>query len=422
MTHSLQPARSGMRVSILLFLLPKLVRLLTLAACLSSIAEGATVRRIPELTTLMYLVNRSDSINSFELHAPEISVIAPQVFTMDEQGFVEGEVPSPVLDIARRHHVAVMPLVTNRHFNQPLMHTVLDSPVARARAIRYLLYYALRDGYIGFQFDYENIHYTYRDKFTTFFQEAARCFHRHGLLLSAAVVGKYSDEPDAPAPGGYENWSGVYDYRALGRSADFLSVMAYPQHAGFSDPGPLAGVPWVRQIADFSTGKLARRKVSLGIPLYGVEWDAVIPPLPTSVNQTQTSASASAKKWNVHSTAYSDILARLPAESPSWDTDNQAHHFVLNRNGSLTEIWYEDADSLRPKLELASRERFIGVSGWVLGREDPRLWSLLAREYRVRHPRCRLITGSFDRRARAAARRLEGSSYTLARRSKSRLS
>jgi spore germination protein YaaH len=28
----------------------------------------------------------------------------------------------------------------------------------------------LRDGYQGFQFDYENIHYTYREKFTRFFQ------------------------------------------------------------------------------------------------------------------------------------------------------------------------------------------------------------------------------------------------------------
>lgn len=358
----------------------------------------------------MYLVNRPDSINSFELHAPQISIIAPQVFTMDVDGFVQGEVPPAVLEIARRHHVAVMPLVTNRGFKQPMMHTVLDSPVARARAIRYLLYYALRDGYVGFQFDYENILYTYRDKFTTFFREAARCFHRHGLLLSAAVVGKYSDEPNAPAPGGYENWSGVYDYGALGRSADFLSVMAYPQHAGFSDPGPLAGVPWVVQIADFSIGKLARRKISLGIPLYGVQWDAT-PATLTSVNQTQDSQSASAKKWTTHSTAYSDLASILSAESPLWDSNNHAHHFVLNRNGSISEIWYEDVDSLRPKLELALRERFIGVSGWVLGREDPQFWSLLARDYHVRHPRCPLVTGYFDQRARAAARKLERDKY-----------
>jgi hypothetical protein len=40
------------------------------------------------------------------------------------------------------------------------MHTVLDAPESRASAIRYLVYYALRDGYLGFHFDFENIHYT----------------------------------------------------------------------------------------------------------------------------------------------------------------------------------------------------------------------------------------------------------------------
>ena len=390
-------------------------RLLAFTALSCLLGRGAGAQSTPPLNILMYLVNRPDSISAFEAHASQISIIAPQVFTMDEQGFVKGEIPPQVLDIARRHHVAVMPLVTNRSFNQPLMHTVLDTPAARARAIRYLLYYALRDGYIGFQFDYENIHYTYRDKFTAFFQEAAQSFHRYGLLLSAAVVGKYSDARNAPAPGGYDNWSGVYDYNALARSADFLSIMAYPQHAGFSDPGPLAGVPWVKQIADFAIGQMVRRKISLGIPMYGIQWIIIPSATPAPVSETQSGQIALARKWSAHSTAYSDIPPLLAAGPPLWDSENQAHHLLLNGSGPLTEIWYEDAESLRPKLELASRERFQGVSGWVLGREDPRFWSVLASDYRVRHPRSRLLAGPFDRRARAAAHKLQEGKYSSPR-------
>ncbi len=219
---------------------------LTTASCPRA---DASRHRTPALTTLMYLVNRPPSIASFDAHASQISIIAPQVFSMDSEGFVAGEVPPAVMGIAARRHIAIMPLVTNRGFNQELMHTVLDNAPARARAIRYLLYYALRDGYIAFQFEYENIHYTYRDKFTDFVCQAARSFHQYGLLLSVAVVGKYSDDRNSESPGGYDNWSGVYDYGALGRVADFLSIMAYPEHAGFSDPGPLAGLPWVQQIS-----------------------------------------------------------------------------------------------------------------------------------------------------------------------------
>src|SRR5262245_18586375 len=118
----------------------------------SAICHSATTTK-PAITTLIYLVNRPDCITSFRAHADKISIIAPQTFYMDAQGFVSGEVPPEVLRIAQGHRVAVTPLVTNRGFNQPLMHTLLDTEQSRAPAIRYLEYYALRDGYLGFQFD-----------------------------------------------------------------------------------------------------------------------------------------------------------------------------------------------------------------------------------------------------------------------------
>jgi hypothetical protein len=66
-------------------------------------------------------VNRPVSIASFRAHAAKISIIAPQTFSMDAQGFVAGEVPTEVMQIAAENHVAVTPLVLNRGFNQPLI-------------------------------------------------------------------------------------------------------------------------------------------------------------------------------------------------------------------------------------------------------------------------------------------------------------
>jgi len=225
------------------------------------------------LLLLIYLVNRPDSIESFRQHAEKISIIAPQTFYMDAQGFVQGEVPPAVLEIAREKRVAVMPLVVNRRFDQPLMHTVLDTPESRARAIRYLVYYAVRDGYLGFQFDYENIHHTYRDRFTAFFREAAREFRKHRLQLSIAVVGRQNDTRNDNSPGGWDNWSGVYDYREIGKVADFVSIMAYAEHGATAAPGPVAGLPWVKRIAEYSASAMPARKISLGVPFYGMRWD-----------------------------------------------------------------------------------------------------------------------------------------------------
>jgi spore germination protein YaaH len=369
--------------------------------------KAARAPQPPRLSTLMYLVNRPDSIASFRAHARQISIIAPQVFTMDAEGFIGGEVPTEVLEIARQNNVAVMPLVTNRGFNQQLMHTVLDSADSRARAIRYLLYFALRDGYLGLQFDYENIHYTYQERFSTFFREAAQEFHRHGMLLSIAVVGKYADDRNALAPGGYDNWSGVYDYRALARHADFVSVMAYPQHGGFSGPGPLAGLPWVTKVVDYSADRLGAQKVSLGVPLYGFKWTELKPtdPQPTAAFIQDAADPAAVKKWRAVSQKFPDWQPLVAQNAPEWDAIEQAPRLRASENGASVELWWEDARSLGAKLQLAAERKLAGVSGWVLGAEDPAFWEAVG-QYRIARPRSLLKSGAPERRAKQAARQL----------------
>jgi spore germination protein YaaH len=354
------------------------------------VAAAASAAPKPAITTLMYLVNRPDSIASFRAHAEKISIVAPQTFYMDAQGFVQGEVPAEVLRIATEKHVAVTPLVVNRGFNQPLMHTVLDTPVSRARAIRYLLYYALRDGYSGFQFDYENIHYTYRDKFTLFFREAAREFHHHKLQLSAAVVGRQNDTRNSRSPGGYDNWSGVYDYGEMGKHADFISLMAYAEHGATADPGPVAGLPWVRRISEYSATTMPAAKISLGVPFYAMRWDAADPPA----------------KWRGRSARFSDAAAVTGAQAV-WDETENAPHLSFDSNGRRTELWFENARSLQAKMKLAREMGFQGISAWVLGQEDPAFWESLD-EWQVSHPQSGLLSGTLEERSKKAARALKG--------------
>jgi spore germination protein YaaH len=344
------------------------------------------------LLLLIYLVNRPDSIESFRRHAEKISIIAPQTFYMDGQGFIQGEVPPAVLEIAKQNRVAVHPLVVNRGFNQPNMHTLLDTPQSRARAIRYLLYYALRDGYTGFQFDYENIHYTYRDRFTAFFREAAREFHKRNLQLSIAVVGRQTDSRNDKSPGGWDNWSGVYDYPAIGKLADFVSIMAYAEHGPTAQPGPVAGLPWVRRIADYSASTIPAGKISLGIPFYGTRWDT-----------------GSDGQRRGRSARYRDIPAGAELQ---WDEAGQSPHANFEANGVQTELWVENARSLKTKLDLARSMHFQGVSAWAGGQEDPAFWDMLD-AFRIAHPRHTLAGGSLDGRSKSAASRIRGSARRI---------
>jgi spore germination protein YaaH len=345
------------------------------------------------LVLLVYLVNRPAAIDDFRLHADRVSIIAPQTFSMDAQGFILGEVPPEVMRIAREKRVAVVPLVTNRGFNQPLMHTVLDSSESRARAIRYLIYYALRDGFRGFQFDYEDIHYSYRDKFSTFFREAAREFHRNRLELSIAVVGRYDDTRNSNSPGGYDNWSGVYDYADIGKHADFVSVMAYAEHGATADPGPVAGLPWVTRISEYSARTIGARKVSLGVPFYGMRWEAADPTVPPG------------RKWRGRSARYPEAAEEMKRSELRWDETEASPHLSFDTNGRETELWFENVRSLQAKLALARRMRFHGISAWVMGQEDPGFWDSLDPK-QIAHLRAPAPPAPFDQRSKSAAARI----------------
>ena len=47
------------------------------------------------------------------------------------------------------------------------------------------------------------------------------------------------------------------------------------------------------------------------------------------------------------------------------------------RGGTFEWIFYEDARSFRAKLDLVGKHRLRGFSVWVLGEEDPAIWSQL---------------------------------------------
>ncbi len=321
------------------------------------LSTEALARDHPHKTVLIYYVNQPDALDSFRNHARDITIIAPQIYEMDEYGTVFETLNQEMIQIAKEHRVQVMPLVINARFNQPAMHTVLDDPKRSARAIRYLLFYCRKNKYYGFQFDYENISYTYRDKFTAFFKAAASEFHRHGYKLSVAVVGRSSDDPADYSAEGWQNWSGVYDYPKLGRYADFVSVMGYPQHSKAGEAGPLAGYAWVQKIIDYTLGVIPPRKISLGVPLYYTRWSP-------SGGMSGGYAELAEKRSNNQA-------------QENWSETDKSPWLEYTENGVRHVAWFENARSFGYKLRLLKAHHLAGFSAWRIGQEDPAIWDEL---------------------------------------------
>ncbi|MBI4391285.1 MAG: hypothetical protein HY575_05320 [candidate division NC10 bacterium] len=325
---------------------------------LATWAFAAVLAASPPGERLFYAVDDAAGVASLLAHGAAVDVLAPQVLTLEEDGGVTGAVPPALAAAARQRCLPLVPLVVNGGFRSDPILAVLGSPERQARAIADLTARATAEGWAGVQFDFERIPAAARHRYTGFVRAAAAAFRSAGLSLSVAVVAQRGEEPEAYPPGFWEEWAGVYDYAALGQAADFLSLMTYDQHTRLTGPGPVAGLPWVEEVLAFALARVPPERLSLGIPLYYRAWRSKGGPGYGGFREAQ---------------ALRDLLG----VSARWDPVQRSPLFVGAADATVTTVWYEDARSVGERLALVRRHALRGFSAWVLGQEDPALWTLL---------------------------------------------
>ncbi|MFN2636487.1 MAG: hypothetical protein ABR585_05645, partial [Gemmatimonadaceae bacterium] len=179
--------------------------------------------RAQALERLFYYVDREDSYRSLVQNIDQITVLGPQVYTVDSLGIVFGELDSRVIALAKAHRVKLMPLVVNENFNQPALRKLLADTAARGRATRSLLELCQRNGYWGIQFDIEAVNIQDRDLLSAWYRETASALHRGGFKLSIAVVHRTEETAGETAYHRFlqDSWRAGYDLAALASAGDF---------------------------------------------------------------------------------------------------------------------------------------------------------------------------------------------------------
>jgi spore germination protein YaaH len=204
--------------------------------------------------SLFYLTSDPAGIASFLQHASKIDILVPTWYNVDPAGAVSGGPNAQVMDAAKRFHVPVMPIIVNPGFNQDNFHKLVTDSAARRKMIAAIAAESRKQGYIGFQFDFENIIETDRDALTVFVTEGAQAMHQAGLQLSIATV------PNAPGYAGeggfskwiFTNWRAAYDLKGIGAAVDLLCLMTYDEHTRYTPPGPVAGHQWTVANLDYA--------------------------------------------------------------------------------------------------------------------------------------------------------------------------
>jgi len=308
----------------------------------------------------MSQLREKEGIISLKNNSEKIDIIAPQFYAVSAKLGLTGGLSSELKKTIRQaqlknKNLKVMPLVANAGFKQSIIHSLLVSPKQQDAIINGLVYLAKKNSYIGWQFDFENISYLDKDLFSAFVEKTAKALHKNNLILSVAVVSRSVDYEDTDA---FKNWGGVFDYARLAKAVDFISLMTY------DDPesvGPVASLPFINKVLNYVKDKIPSEKLSLGIPLYYWGW------------------STEPFKKITTSGTYSRLLGIISnfSHSINFDASLGAACLTYNWQNKQYQLWYQDKQGFESRTDIIKQNNFRGFSAWVLGVEDPEIWTAL---------------------------------------------
>jgi spore germination protein YaaH len=321
---------------------------------------------------LFYLIDTPSSLKSFSDHADKIDLLVPAWYNVDGNGLVWGSPNSDVLMTAAAHHVPVMPIVAL--MVQLDLHKLFTTPAARTAFITSLVSECKKNNYSGFQIDFENVNWTDADLLSNLVADTAAALHKAGLQLSIATVPNGPGSPGASpfAHWLYANWRGGYDLKALAQSVDLICLMTYDQNTRWTEPGPVAGYPWMLRNLDYALQFVPKEKLSLGIPIYGYHWFVGEPNKPEPGKEEKPNPLAEyigQPEVEQYEAAYHPHV--------EWDADDRVSWFYFYRDDEREWVFYTDKRGFQERLNLVRDRGLQGFCSWALGPEDPEIWSLL---------------------------------------------
>jgi peptidoglycan-N-acetylglucosamine deacetylase len=306
-----------------------------------------------------FFVNWDDtSFTSFKQNLGRIDVLVPEwLHLADDQGNLVENNPTrrqEVLDVIklRRPDLRVLPLLNNFNpesldWQSARIGAMLANPAARAHTIAGVTAFVERHGFSGVNVDFEAIPHNRQPLLVNFMCELKSAFAARGWTLSESVP--LDDQ--------------AFDYKALGHCTDRLVLMAYDEHSGESDAGPVASENW------FSDG-VARRAADVppdhlvvAVGNYGYDW----------IEGRTGHGNQLSFQEAMREALESEGRAALDADSlnPTFD--------YADEHGQVHHVWFLDGVTAFNQVRDITRLGVVGLALWRLGSEDPSVWNVFER-------------------------------------------
>lgn len=295
-------------------------------------------------------VGGNDTLEETVARTKGLNVISPTWFTLTgNEGEFSSFATTSYVDRAHEMGLEVWALVGNVDSVDVDLYTVLSKTSNRRRLILQLLAAVREYNLDGLNIDFENVSLDAGEPFIQFIRELSIPCRKYGIVLSV----------DNYVP---MNHTDHYDRAEQGVVADYVIIMGYDEHYNGSDEtGSVASINFVESGIKNTVAEVPKEKVINALPFYTRIWET-----------GAEGISSQAVGMEMAQTYVSDhgIATR-------WDEATCQNYGEFQDGDRLCQVWLEDAESIKVKLNIMEKYEIAGVAAWRLGFETADIWDVI---------------------------------------------
>lgn len=300
-------------------------------------------KRYIDVNGYVYTNINFDTLNATLPYLTYLSIFS---YSYDEFGKLINLNDIDIVNIALKANVEPLLVLTNIKpsgtFDSDWAHKLLINNDMQKKLLDNVLNLIKTKGYKGINIDFEYVYPSDRELYNLFLVKVVNLMHQNNLIVTTALAPKTSDNQVGLL---YE----AIDYAFHGKIIDRVILMTYEWGYKYGPPMAVAPLNQVEKVLKYAVSVIPSQKILMGIPNYGYDWTVPYEKGQTAKTISNTDALALAKKTN------SVILFDELAQTPYFKYNNNTH-----------EVWFEDARSIKYKLDLVKKYNLGGISYWNL--------------------------------------------------------
>lgn len=248
-------------------------------------------------------------------------------------------------------------------FSNELAHEILNNPEVQNNLIENVVRTMKEKKYSGLDIDFEYVLPEDKEEFVAFVERMTNRLNKEGITVLTALAPKVSSNQPGLL---YE----AHDYPAIGAASNRVLLMTYEWGYTFGPPMAVAPVNKVREVLDYAVTEIPREKIYMGIPNYGYDFTL---PYVQGVSKADSLSNVEAVE-----------LAHDVGANIQYDEVSQAPFFIyFDNQGKYHQVWFEDARSIKAKLDLFTEYGFEGVGYWNVMKYFPQNWLVVSSLYDI---------------------------------------